>query len=269
MTVSEWLPLLGLDETEQLVFEALVAHPWLTALGLSRVVPVKRSTLYRMLENLKEKGLIVDEVGDNTTYYSVSGPEELSNLVYEQEIKLTSVKEAITGLTTDLSTAGASAKHQTSLRFYRGQTGLRQMEWRMTQTPKTTVYIFDSGQWSEVLGRPFSEKIREEIVRQDIRVLELSNKPKKIHKDGKSMWTQNSRYLTRHYAHRKIDKKILPMDEDIYVFGDTIQFHGYKQHDRMGIEMINKDFAVTLTRLFILAWQRAKPVDRFGGENIS
>ncbi len=265
MTLAQWLPSLGLDKNEQLVYEALVAHPWLTALGLSRVVPVKRSTLYRMLENLKEKGLIVDEVGDNTTYYAVSGPEELSNLVHEQEIKLTSVREAIEGLTGDLRIAGASLKHQTSLRFYRGQTGLRQMDWRMTQTRKATVYIFDSGQWSETLGLSFAEKIREEIVRQDIRVLELSNKPKKIDKDGKAIWTENSRYLTRHYSRRKIDKKILPIDEDVYVFGDTIQFHGYKQHDCMGIEMIKNDFATTLVRLFMLAWQRAKQVDRFGG----
>ena len=58
MKIQEALGKFGLSENEQEVYLLLLKRGWSTALQLARAGKVKRTTLYRVLETLAQKGLV-------------------------------------------------------------------------------------------------------------------------------------------------------------------------------------------------------------------
>jgi len=267
MQLESMLKDFGLDEKEVQVYLGLSKHGTTTVLELSRHLPIKRATLYRVLESLKDKGLVETQVDDKTTYYSPSDPQQFESLVLEQEEKTTRLKASLRELASNLNIIASGKTGETTVRFFRGKAGLKQMEWRMCEGAKNSeICIIGTSQWYEVLGRDFAESIRETIVQNNIAVYELieNGEPEKIPPNGNATFTHNQAYIRRHFRHRELPRHILRLTQDLYIYRDFIQFHGYREGDVMGIEIQSKDFAEMFRQIFWHYWKEAKIIDRFG-----
>ena len=270
MDLAHSLHQFGLDRQETQVYLTLAKHPWITALKLSRLIEIKRPTLYRILERLQDKGLVEVKLEEKTSYFNIASPDSFANIITQQETKISQLKNNLAEMTTILSLTSQSAPTETIVHFYRGKKSLAYLENKKANCVNENLFIFDAGDlWFNIHGRDFAEKMRQKYVDNNIKIYELQNSPAitAVKDINKVDWTSNIAYLSDHYYHRRISKRLLDLSQDIYIIKDGIYMHNYNQDDIVGIEIVSKNYSQLLKQLFILAWNQAKIIDKFGGRN--
>lgn len=269
--IMELLQRFGLTKNEAEVYLLLAKTEWITVLDLSRKITIKRSTLYRILEALQNKGLVEIQVDDKTTYYKAATHKTFESIVTNKETEVNNLKSCLDDLALQLRLLTTiSSQTQTTVRFYRGKAGVQALEWKMCEKPKTELWIFGCNQWFERVSQDFAEQIRQERVIKKIISREILN-PQNADKtapDGTTSWTKNKEYALKHYLHRYINEEVLDIQNEINLSETTIYLYSFQKDEMVGIEIVNPGYARLMRQLFKLVWNQAKPVDEFGGENL-
>lgn len=88
---------LGLGNKEITIYKLILEHGKVAPALLSRLSKINRTTVYSVAKELKDKGLIIEDIGGRTLYYLPSREQELEKLVraeYENlKQKEVSIKE--------------------------------------------------------------------------------------------------------------------------------------------------------------------------------
>lgn len=271
MNIKSSLSQFGLTEKEIDVYLLLFKQNWITALELSRISHIKRPTLYRILETLRDKGLVEVKLEQKTTLFNASSVEQLQNIIINKESQITKMKLSYTLLENQLKTISQTKPQKTNVHFYRGLKSLQYLEVKKTKYKNENLLIFGSpGLWHKFLGYDFAEDVRQKYVDNNIKIFELINPPyvKPISNVLQVSWTKNINYLKHHYSHRQVEKKILDLVQDIYIIKNSIFLHSYTQDEQVGIEIVNKNYALMLKQLFYLTWNQAKKIDKFCGKDL-
>ncbi len=251
--INKILITFGLSEKEVGVYLILINFGWLTALQISRKCPIKRTTLYRILESLLAKGLVEQKLDDKTTYYSASSVDHFENLALEKERQASEMRNMLPNLKEHFEIINLAKPLEVSTKFYRGIRGLQHLELKTTQAKSGEILIFDSNQWDKSLSREFAEDVRHRIVKKNLQVRELSNTT-----STDSLWTDNLKYLKNHYKHREISKSLVNITQDIHIVDDVVQFSGYNKNDLVGIEIVSPEYAQMLRQVFEVLWGMAE-----------
>ncbi len=72
---------IGLSELEAKVYLAILQLGEATVLKISRVTEIKRTTIYHIIESLKQKGLVSEDVRGLKSFLIVEDPQKLSQLL--------------------------------------------------------------------------------------------------------------------------------------------------------------------------------------------
>ncbi|KKQ01953.1 MAG: Transcriptional regulator, TrmB [Candidatus Roizmanbacteria bacterium GW2011_GWA2_36_23] len=265
MSINRDLQLFGFNEQEQQVYLLLARLGWSTILQLSKLCQIKRTTLYRIIGTLTDRGYIQVQVGDKTTFYNIASPESFETSVLESENKIKQMKESIIKIKEYTHELMQTKLDQTVLLYYKGIRGLKQMEYNVRAgTPNIEWQVFDSTQWAKVVGKEFAENMRQECVEKNIRLRGISNFEEPIAPDGTTGWTSNKIYATKNYRHRLISKQLIDIKQDIFVMPDSIIFWGVKTNDEVAIQIKNSDYATMMRQIFEYLWNQAKVIDNFG-----
>lgn len=143
--------------------------------------------------------------------------------------------------------------------LYRGVLGIKKIEMKTARIKDSETLIMATNDWCDLTEKKFSESIRKERVANNAVIRELQN-PKNfgiIPKSGEVSWTQNKDYLKKIYQHRKIDKKILDISNEILICKNSVYFYSFKNKEIITVEIINREYAKIFKNLFELAWKQA------------
>lgn len=83
---------LGLGNKEITIYKLILEHGKIAPALLSRLAKINRTTVYSVAKELKDKGLIIEDLGGKTLYYLPSREQEL-NKIMEVEYKNFKQKE--------------------------------------------------------------------------------------------------------------------------------------------------------------------------------
>ena len=266
MPIDKDLQLFGLNEAEQLLYILLARKGWSTVLQISKHCQIKRTTLYRIIESMVDKGYLNTQIGEKTTFYNIAPPvNSFKTTIFELEEKIKKMKLSIEKINEYTQKLITSKLDETSLFYYKGISGLKQAEW-MIRVSKTNIelLVFDSELWANVVGNKFAEELRQQVVEKNNRIRSISNNEGVIMPAGTTLLTTNKEYTTNLCRHRIISEKIMKMKQDIFIMPDSLIFWGVEKNDEMAIEIKNKDYADMMKQIFESIWDKAKAIDNFG-----
>lgn len=86
--INELLTQLGFGEKEIKVYLTLLQHGKLSPASLAKIVSLNRSTVYSVAKELKEKGVIAEDLGGPTMYLVAKPPQELDAIAETEEKKI-------------------------------------------------------------------------------------------------------------------------------------------------------------------------------------
>ena len=252
--LTKKLNLLGLDDKEAQIYLCLLKSGILSPLELSRKTEIKRGTIYRVLEQLRDLGLVDEVIDEKKTRFEAIPPEKLESIVSLKETKLESIKNELPSLIAQLNSIKQTLPTGSKVLYYRGKKGLQQMVWNVTKAdPKMGFLGFGYFDWNKSIGKKFAEKVRQEMVSKRIPLREILNE------SPGNDFTDAADYF-KFYQKRVILKSLLEINHNIGIFNDVLHYNYYFQGETFGIEIHNKEIANTQRQLFEMAWKQAKKV---------
>lgn len=254
--VLSQLKKLGLEEKEVKVYLSLLEQGVQTPLGLSRNTSINRTTIYRVLEKLKEKGLIEEILDQKSTRYQVSDPQKLNLIISESLERLQEVKKLLPNLIENLNRFKKNQPFPTKIIFFRGRSGIQQLLWNTLRVVKGSEQVgYGYLDWNDTAGEKFAEKLRQKYVEKGIKALEIQNE---ILEDDK--FTTNKVYLDKYYRCRIIPKSEIEFNHDTYIYNDVFAFCHIYKGELFGVEIHNKEIAKTQRQIFYQLWKIGKEV---------
>lgn len=106
--IEELLIQFGLTENEAVIFLCLNQHQKLNGARITATTHIKRATVYTVLRELVKKGLVIEDFGGATRYYSPIAPESLVILLQKQESELRNKKQLLSKIVQELHTLPSS-----------------------------------------------------------------------------------------------------------------------------------------------------------------
>lgn len=241
---------IGMSSKHALVYETLLSKPGTTPLVLARETKLNRSSLYRYLEELREKGLVELVLGDRSTKY-VANPAGLEQYLVGEEARVEKLRTIIPPLVNEL-VAKDTTMPGNEVKYYQGVEGLRQMLWNVVQA-KGEFLGLGYEDWNTSVGKTYADKLRRKMLEDGVLSREILNKP-----DDSFSYTALGKTYTQVYEHRTIDPKILEIRHDTYIYGDVFAYYYHSQGELFGVEIHNAEIAKTEKQMFEILWKIAK-----------
>ncbi|HEX8974066.1 MAG TPA: helix-turn-helix domain-containing protein [Patescibacteria group bacterium] len=100
--IQELLQKLGLSEKEIEVYLAIFGQGKTTPARLAKATKINRSTVYAVLNTLKEKGLVIEDITSKVLYFSPASAEQVEEMFYYQQEELKEKKKIAAKLAEEL-----------------------------------------------------------------------------------------------------------------------------------------------------------------------
>ncbi|EKE15998.1 MAG: hypothetical protein ACD_11C00057G0023 [uncultured bacterium] len=100
--IEELLKKLELSDKEIEIYLALFAQGKTTPARLARATGINRSTVYAVLNQLKEKRLIIEDITTKILYFSPTPAEDMENLFHKEQEKLREKNKIVLRLAEEL-----------------------------------------------------------------------------------------------------------------------------------------------------------------------
>lgn len=239
---------IGMSSKHAMVYETLLASASMTPLKLARATRLNRSSLYRYLEELRDRGLVELVLRGKSSSYTAR-PEGLSQYLVREEARLDELKNMIPNLLAEMKKA---QDKESEVRFYQGIEGLRQMLWNVVSSEREFVGL-GYADWNESVGRAYAEKLRQKIIDNKTSSREIQN-----NKSRDFEYTKLGSEYKKVYFQKTISPTLLEIKHDTYVYGDVFAYYYHYRGEYFGVEIHNKEIARCERQMFEILWEIAK-----------
>ncbi len=247
------LKVFGLSTEEAELYILLIKKGALTALNISRDLKIARTKVYRLLEKLKEKGFVVEEIQSYGSKFKAESYERFNAIIKDKEEELKHIKNHSAELFNTLASLQSVDNQNSKILYYKGVEGLKQVTWNSLKA-KNILRIFEIKDMSGFLSFDFAEKVRQELVERKIMTHQLTNLPKI---EG---YSENTTHVTKFWTPRYINPEFLNIDFEILIYNDVYCMYNYKDDDIFIVEIYNEKLARMQKKIFDFVWSQSLPM---------
>lgn len=251
--INELLKSLEIHEEERNIYITLLERGDLTTLQLSRYASISRTQVYRLLDRMKQRGLVEEIIDTHTVKGRAVGIDGLERLVKEQEEKTKIMSMLLPEIASFLSGKAGLREENTKVLYFRGKEGIKHMVWNVLQA-KDECLGYTSVDVDDVLGRELAEDWRREVVRKKIHFRDITSNTEVL---KHSSDTRITGYLGLAQT-RYISPKLLTIDHQVDMYNNVIALYSWKEGDIFGVEIHNTTIVSLQKQIFDLTWQIAK-----------
>lgn len=243
----------GLSSEEAEIYLKLLENNELSALEISRDLHIGRTKVYRILDKLIEKQLVIQKLESSGFKFGACDPSQLGLLLSKQEGELEILKNSLPEVLNILKKRVGIEGPGSQVFYYRGKEGLLQVNWNLLNA-KGEFLSYEVSNAEAYMPRGEAEKLRQELVKRRIYTRTLTNiKNSKISSDVEE--------LEKFYDIRFLDEKILKIRADIFIYNDIFAIcHYLDDGDIFCLEMQNEYLVKMQKEIFENLWRQAEEI---------
>lgn len=257
--IAKELEKFGLSKKQALIYLSLVQRGGLKIQEIANLTQIPRSSVYESLKVLLEMGLVekvIDHKSVRIKPYPIGSMRHNLNekLLHLQTLMtdLDSLEDAITSL------PGASVLPSTTIRYYQGVSGARQLFWNSLKA-KSTVYVYSAYGRSKFVGKKFYMDFVKESSEREIKEKVLINPTDRalnlIKRDTGSPLAR-----TRIKDLRFLSEKNLLIRGETFIYDNVYAQVRLDAREINGFEVESPSFTETQRSMFKTLWNIAKPI---------
>jgi len=230
-----------------------------TALQASKDLKIARTKIYRMIEKLVERGLIIEEIRDYGSKFRAESPEKLLEFLHYKEKELLMLKSTTPSLVNQLASLQATLDSDSKILHYRGIEGIKQVTWNSTKVVGD-FRIYEIELMHSMIDYDFSEKVRREYIRKPQNTFyQLTNETS----------FEDFTEVTEHVAQWKprfIPKSTLDIQFEIQIYNNVYCMLDYKDDDVFIVEIYNQKLADMQKQIFDAIWNNSQEMKVIGSK---
>lgn len=239
------------DETH--VYLLLTKEGDVSALQISRKLRLGRTKVYRLLDKLKEKGLVTQKMGDTGSLFEASSPNVLNHLLTQREQELKSLKTSLPDIISGLEVLGKRAEVEGScVRHYSGVKGLQQVTYH-SLAAKGELLTMELSTMDAFFGEDEAEDLRAELLKNKTHIRTLSNLI------DIPDWTNHTKMVKKYWDIRHIPKKELNIKFEVLIYNNIYAMYKYVGSDVFCVEINSPELAAMQRQVFEYLWSNATP----------
>lgn len=238
---------------EQEVFLWLVEHGYVTALQLSRTLHLPRTKIYRLLDQLIEKKVVVMKVDQRGMKFGAAEPIAFEQLVGEKEAEVRRLQSQLGPLVESLKALSQPMRSSSKVLYYSGKEGLKQVSYNATKA-KDILRVYEVDHLSDFLDIEFSENIRRRFVENKIHIRDLTNKM------SFAGFSEVKEMIQQYSLFRYIPKTELDIQFEAMIYNDVYTTYTYTSEEVFCVEIYNEQLAQMQKQLHDFVWEKAQPM---------
>lgn len=249
-TIISLLTQFGVSEPEANIYLEILSGRGDTALTLSRNLKLARTKVYRLLDNLISRGLVVTRLGDRGARFTALAPDQLDMLLSDRQHELDKLKSTLPMLQAQLSALrGSTPKSQ--VLYYHGLEGLKQVTYNSLKA-KGELLTYELSTMNAFLSKKEAEDLRLKFVANKITSRTLTNA---THLDA---WTDVPEIVEKYWDIRHIAPHDKSFEFEILIYNDVYCMYRYTSDEIFCIEIYSQELADMQRQLFEYIWSSAK-----------
>ncbi len=235
---------LGLNPKEAKVYLALLELGEANIQSISKKSSVKRTTVYDVIDSLKEKGLVGSSVHGKKTFYFAEEPQSIINKIKEKERM---AKEIMPEL---LSIANLLEK-KPKIKFFEGEEGIKEVYLDTLNYPHSELVAWVTKEATDSFTSEFLHNhYLPQRIKKKIWVRAIASDDKAMQKYKK----EDKKFLRQT---KLVSNKKYPFTVEINLYGDNkIAIMSFKE--KIGLIIESQKIYTTLKSIFELQWDSLK-----------
>ncbi|MDP2683565.1 MAG: helix-turn-helix domain-containing protein [bacterium] len=249
MEIDAKLENLGLTSKEIKAYLALLKLQSANPHQIAKEAKVERTTIYKILDDLTERGLISRSIAGKKLSYFAESPEMLKNMLSEQQ-------SIVSQILPYLSALQGSKGSRPIIKFYENKEGIRKV---LTESLNSREKIRRDFAFVEnvvdFFGLRFIHKQIEDRIKRGIHVCSLRRKPRG-NKISEKDW-----YLKKDNKELLREVRYLPASiefEPLIIIYDHVVAVMSSQKESYAFVIESREFSQAMKSLFDIAWSSAK-----------
>jgi predicted transcriptional regulator len=251
----------GLNDDEVRVYLELLEKGRSSVVEIHRSTGISRTKVYRLLDSLEQKGLVVVLLHSRGKRFEASHPKKLNMLVDQKESEVEKLKSDLPIVMNALKRINGQTKEEAKVLYYEGLEGLKQVTYNSLKAKKEllTLEITDMDGFFD---HEYAEKMRHKFIDREIQIKTLTNQ-KEIPE-----WTETATEMVRKYWQiRHLPEEQLEIKFEILVYNNVYAMYRYQGGKIFCVEVYSNELAEMQKQLFSYMWDKAekfKIINEFG-----
>lgn len=242
----------GLESDDIKVYLCLLENRELSALDVSREVGIARTKVYRILDRLIAKRLVILKQASSGFRFVADEPAKIENLLMEREVELEELKNNLPLMIEKMNNLAGEARSGSKVLYYQGQKGLSQVNWNLVNA-KGEFLSYEVATADAYLPHLEAEKLRVAITEKKIMIRTITNK------EMIEPFTKVTGLVRDCWQVKNIDKDILNITEDVFIYNDVYAWCQYLGGGEVFcVEIYNQRMADMQRQLFEQMWKIAR-----------
>lgn len=239
------LTLAGLTQDQAVIYEFLLKNGKLTARKISQNTPYKRSLVYKYLEDLVKKGLVMrhDEIGKVSVFEPVH-PLKLKDFAEKQEEQAKNAQQALDAVLGQMTSDFNLISGRPGVRFFEGKNGIIKIYEEMLAHGQNIESIEDKGEMAAFIPDYVKEFIKKRIKKGlRNRVIAPSDNPINVSSESELREV------------RSIATSKFPFKMDVKIAGRLVSFITFQKENPVGVLVDSQEIADNFRLLFETLWE--------------
>ncbi len=231
---------LGLRQPQYKVYEAALILGESSIQDLARRSGVKRSTIYTFIEELKDRGFILETQKNKRKVYSAVEPSQLLEMERTRLIELEKILP-------ELEAVHNKSNKKPRVAYYEGVEGIESVYANMLKEKQEIFALEDLSQMKKVLPKSFYDHFPQERARRGIPFRSISRD------------SEIARSFIRDNVKLLRETKFIQSEElrtEINIYGNKVALMSFKEHQPFCVLIEDTNIAQTMKVAWIELWNR-------------
>jgi len=225
---------------------------------LSRNSGVERTRVYRLIPEMQENNLVTIDTEYKHGIITAAPVDSLSIHLAKREQEIADLQQELPFIQAAIASIDVSPK-PTSVKFYRGKSGVKQMLWNETNASSEIVSILHEGIQLKTDSKFFERWVEKCNTKQlTFRSVVSDDFVRKQSKWYESHFNDQ----LQHWQGREIAESVFSISHGTVIYDEVVGYFYWDDEEIFGVEIHNATIAKTQRQFFDLLWDQAQPINR-------
>lgn len=249
----------GLSDRQVEVYLFILVHGGQRIAELVSSLNLPRSTVYEILKQLKDIGLVEEAVNGSFKVYKAYPITTLEHGLDSKIQRYTELKSELASVDKALSKVlGLQSSNPTLVKYYDGRSGARQLLWN-TLKAKETVYVYSAWGRGKYVGIKFYQNFVSESAARNIKEKVLIN-PTEHALNSIKQYSNTPVSRTKKENIHWLSKDDIDIKGETFIYDNCFAQVYLKDEVITGFEIINKQFVNSQKSIFKTLWRLSQPL---------